>query len=112
MALITEFYKSKTRANRHGNVCEGCGKRMDKDEICMRAEHEIEPRTQYTIYHLMHMKCWRYWLSSHGMTEIKKEKELAMKIKKDRIVYLNAELKKLRKMIKMKYHPTMGHWCN
>jgi len=111
MALITEFYKSKTRSNRHGNFCEGCGKRMDKGEICMRAVYKIEPRTQYTIYHLMHMKCWRIGLQD-GMTEIKKEKELAMKIKKDRIVYLNEELKKLRKMIKMKYHPTIGYWCN
>ena len=111
MTLITEFYKSKTRSNRHGNFCQGCRKRMDKGEICMRALHGIEPRTQYTIYHLMHMKCWRIGLQD-GMTEIKKEKELAMKIKKDRFAYLDAELKKLRKMIKMKYHPTMGHWCN
>ena len=111
MVLITEFYKSKTRANKYGNVCQGCRKRIDKSEICMRAVHNVDQATQYTIYHLMHMRCWRIGLQD-GVAKIKKEKELAMKIKKDRIVYLNAELKKLRKMTKMKYHSTMGYWCN
>ena len=121
MALLVEFYKSRTRRNRHGNTCCSCQGRIDrggdvqdgismrvsKGVICMRAFDGLAPRTEYKIYQLMHMKCFRAKLSS-GMDEIKQEKAKVIKYKKERIAYLNEAQKKLKTLMKMKYHSTLG----
>lgn len=106
-SILDDFYKSSTRHNKNGNICVKCDNTIPDGDVCMRAIIGYEPRTQFTIYEIMHTKCFRIALVE-GMAEIKREKKIATNVKKKRFAELNIATERLKKMLMMRYHPTLG----